>query len=121
MGFSNMLKRSKDVDGDNKDAMTPASPNAGDAGAIAGTEGKTPGGPELSSAELAAQLTAQERELNELKDKYLRALADTENVRKRMRQQNEETVRLQRENLLRDLLPVVDNLERALEAARGDS
>jgi molecular chaperone GrpE len=35
-----------------------------------------------------------------------------------MRQQNEETTRLQRENLLRDLLPIVDNLERGLEAAR---
>ena len=30
-----------------------------------------------------------------------------------------ETVRLQRENLLRDLLPIVDNLERAVAAARG--
>ena len=36
-----------------------------------------------------------------------------------MRQQSEETVRLQRENLLRDLLPITDNLERAVEAARG--
>lgn len=116
-----MLKRSKDVDGENKDAMMPASPNAGDAGGAAGTEGKPAAGPEPSSAELAAQLTAKEQELNELKDKYLRALADTENVRKRMRQQNEESVRLQRESLLRDLLPVVDNLERALEAARGGS
>lgn len=116
-----MLKRSKDVDGENKDAMTPASPNAGDAGSAAGTEGKAAAAPEPSNAELAAQLKANEQELSELKDKYLRALADTENVRKRMRQQNEDAVRLQRESLLRDLLPVVDNLERALEAARGDS
>ena len=36
-----------------------------------------------------------------------------------MRQQSEETVRLQRENLLRDLLPITDNLERAVDAARG--
>jgi molecular chaperone GrpE len=109
------------VDGDNKDGMMPASPNAGGAGGAAGSEGKPAAGPEPSSAELAAQLTDKEQELNELKDKYLRALADTENVRKRMRQQNEESVRLQRESLLRDLLPVVDNLERALEAARGGS
>jgi molecular chaperone GrpE len=115
-----MHKRSKDVDGDNKDAMTPASPIAEEAGA-AGIEGETAAGPELSSGELAAQLAAKEGELNELKDKYLRALADTENVRKRMRQQNEESVQRQRESLLRELLPVVDNLERALEAARGAS
>ncbi|HUN57695.1 MAG TPA: nucleotide exchange factor GrpE [Candidatus Binataceae bacterium] len=116
-----MLKRSKDVEGENKDATTPASPAPGDAGATHGTESKAAASPEQSSAEFATQLQAKDRELGELKDKYLRALADTENVRKRMRQQNEETVRLQREGLLRELLPVVDNLERALDAARGGS
>jgi molecular chaperone GrpE len=70
-------------------------------------------------SELRSQLEAKDKEIAELKDKYLRALAETENVRKRMRQQSEETVRQQREGLLRDLLPIVDNLERAVEAARG--
>lgn len=75
-----------------------------------------------ASSEMAAlreQLAGKDKEIADLKDKYLRALADTENVRKRMRQQSEDTVRLQRENLLRDLLPITDNLERAVEAARG--
>lgn len=74
------------------------------------------------SAELSAlheQIANKDKEIAELKDKYLRALADTENTRKRMRQQSEESVRLQRENLLRDLLPITDNLERAVDAARG--
>jgi molecular chaperone GrpE len=74
------------------------------------------------SSEMAAlreQIAAKDKEVAELKDKYLRALADTDNIRKRMRQQSEDTVRLQRENLLRDLLPITDNLERAVEAARG--
>ncbi len=74
------------------------------------------------SSELAAlreQIANKDKEIAELKDKYLRALADTENTRKRMRQQSEESVRLQRENLLRDLLPITDNLERAVDAARG--
>ncbi len=68
---------------------------------------------------LRAQLGEKEREIAELKDKYLRALADGENARKRIRQQSEESVRLQRENILRDLLPIIDNLERAVDAARG--
>jgi molecular chaperone GrpE len=119
MGFSNMLKRSKDVEGDNKDAMTPASADSADAGAAASAEGTTTS--PASSDELNAQLAAKDQELSELKDKYLRALADTDNVRKRMRQQSEETVRLQRESLLRDLLPVVDNLERAIEATQGSA
>jgi molecular chaperone GrpE len=121
MEFSDMLKRSKDVDGEKKDAITPPSADAAEADGTPGTEGVASTGPEQSTAELAAQLKAKEQESSELKDKYLRALAEVENVRKRMRQQGEETARIQRESLLRDLLPVVDNLERALEAARGGS
>jgi molecular chaperone GrpE len=80
-------------------------------------EAATPQSSELAA--LREQIAAKDKEVAELKDKYLRALADTENIRKRMRQQSEDTVRLQRENLLRDLLPITDNLERAVEAARG--
>jgi molecular chaperone GrpE len=68
--------------------------------------------------ELQTQLQEKEKELAELKDKYLRALADGENARKRIRQQSEESVRIQKEGVLRDLLPIVDNLERAIGAAR---
>jgi molecular chaperone GrpE len=77
-------------------------------------------GPQSSElAELREQIANKDKEIADLKDKYLRALADTENIRKRMRQQSEDSVRLQRENLLRELLPITDNLERAVEAARG--
>jgi molecular chaperone GrpE len=115
MGFSDMLRRSKDVDGDTKDPLTSVA-----SGAASTSDSADPAIADDSPlAELTAQLTAKEQELAEFKDKYLRALADTDNVRKRMRQQSEETLRLQRENLLRDLLPVVDNLERGLEAARA--
>jgi molecular chaperone GrpE len=79
-----------------------------------------PGTESVSETErLAAELEAKTREIAELNDKYLRALAESENIRKRTRQQSEETVRFQRENLIRDLLPVVDNLERAIQAAQS--
>src|ERR1700682_557459 len=68
---------------------------------------------------LEAQLAEKDKEIAELKDKYLRTLADSENARKRVRQQSEESVRIQREEILRDLLPIIDNLERALVAARN--
>ncbi len=63
-------------------------------------------------------LEEKEREAAEYKDKYLRALAEAENQRKRIRQQAEESARIQREALLRDLLSIIDNLERAVAAAR---
>jgi molecular chaperone GrpE len=76
-------------------------------------------GPDSVIEKLQARIADKDKELAELKDRYLRSLAESENARKRIRQQSDDTVRLQRENLLRDLLPVVDNLERAVEAARG--
>src|ERR1700674_467659 len=73
-------------------------------------------GGELES--LRTQRAEKDKEIAELKDKYLRTLAETENARKRIRQQSEESIRIQREAILRDLLPIIDNLERALAAAR---
>lgn len=99
------------------------SPASGQAGSDPKTTGSTADAEagaasgELDSLRIG--LAEKERELAEFKDKYLRAIADTENMRKRLRQQSEESIRLQREKLLRELLPMVDNLERAVDAARG--
>jgi molecular chaperone GrpE len=73
----------------------------------------------LASLEEKQQaLEQKEKEAAEYKDKYLRTLAESENARKRIRQQAEESARIQREGLLRDLLAIIDNLERAVTAAR---
>lgn len=54
-------------------------------------------------------------------DLYLRARADLDNYRKRAQREKEDLSRFGNENLLRELLPVLDNLERALDHARqGD-
>src|SRR5271166_5949412 len=82
-----------------------------------GQAGTEAAGGELET--LDARLAEKDKEIAELKDKYLRTLADSENARKRIRQQSEESVRIQRESILRDLLPIIDNLERALAAARN--
>lgn len=82
-------------------------------------DGEAARGDSAALTDLQTALAAKEQELAELKDKYLRALADGENARKRIRQQSEESVRIQREAILRDLLPIIDNLERAVEAARA--
>jgi molecular chaperone GrpE len=115
-----------EVDNDNKDAV---SSELGDAPGADPRDPAAAGGTGAESASsarsevdgLRQQISEKDQELAELKDKYLRVLADAENARKRIRQQSEESVRVQRENFLRDLLPIVDNLERAVEAARGGS
>ncbi len=56
-------------------------------------------------------------EASRLKDQLLRTAADFDNFRKRSRKELVEAERKGREEFLRDLLPVFDNLERALQAA----
>jgi molecular chaperone GrpE len=58
--------------------------------------------------------------LKEEHERFLRAAADLENYRKRAQREKEEVQRFGAERLLKDLLPVVDNLDRALAAAAPD-
>lgn len=60
------------------------------------------------------QMTA---ERNKLKDQLLRTAADFDNYRKRARKDVEDAARRGREDTLRELLPVADNLERAIAAS----
>jgi molecular chaperone GrpE len=55
-------------------------------------------------------------QVEELKDRYLRAAADFENFRKRSEKERENIVCYANEKLICDLLPILDNLERALSA-----
>lgn len=57
-----------------------------------------------------------EAELAEAKDRVLRGQAELENVRKRLRKEMDDERRYAETSLLGDLLPVVDNLGRAMEA-----
>ena len=64
-----------------------------------------------------AELDALRAERDELKNKFMRALADAENARKRADKQRREAEQYGGSKLARDMLPVYDNLKRALEAA----
>ncbi len=60
------------------------------------------------------------KELEEMRDKLLRSAADYDNARKRLAKEREEFVRFSQERLLRELLPILDNFERALTHAEED-
>lgn len=64
--------------------------------------------------EKARQLEDVRKELEELRDKYLRAAADFENAKKRLAREKEEHNRFAKERFVRSLLPILDNFERAL-------
>jgi molecular chaperone GrpE len=58
--------------------------------------------------------------LKEEHDRFLRGAAELENYRKRAQKERDEVLRYGNEKLLKDLFPVVDNLDRALAAAPAD-
>lgn len=69
----------------------------------------------------ADPLTQVMAERDRMRDQLARALADFDNYRKRSRRDQEEAVKRAREDILRELLPVFDNLERAADATRTAS
>ena len=70
-----------------------------------------------SAAPAAGDLESLRAELAEANDRTLRTQAELENFRKRSRREYEEAQRYREIDLLRDLLPVLDNVLRAIEAA----
>jgi molecular chaperone GrpE len=80
---------------------------------------------ELSTAELPDEgiatapedrLAAIEAELAETKDRLLRALAETENVRRRLQRERDDARKYAASDFAKDLLSPVDNLRRALDS-----
>lgn len=67
------------------------------------------------------ELEALRAERDELRDRFMRALADAENSRKRAERDRREAEQYGGSKLARDLLPVFDNLKRALDAASDDT
>jgi len=69
------------------------------------------------SAPVKDETEALSEKLAELNDKYIRLHAETENFKKRVARENAEMRKYHNEGLIMELLPVVDNLERALSHA----
>ena len=80
-------------------------------------DGQAAGGPGPATdrvAELEAEVSA-------LKDQYLRAVAEAENIRRRGERERQDVAKYAATNLARDMLSVADNLRRALDALPGDA
>jgi molecular chaperone GrpE len=72
----------------------------------------------VEAADLPSQLAEKTKEAQENYDRYLRVAAEMENLRKRQERERAELLQFANENLIKELLPVVDNLELALEHGR---
>ncbi|KGK20081.1 nucleotide exchange factor GrpE [Vibrio navarrensis] len=72
-------------------------------------------------AELEAALLASESRVKEQQDTVLRARADVENMRRRSEQEIDKARKYALNKFAEELLPVIDNLERAIQAAGAES
>jgi molecular chaperone GrpE len=69
---------------------------------------------------LKKELEQLHKDKRDLQEQMLRVRAEGENFRKRLQREKDDFVRFAREGFIRDLLPVKDNLERALAHAEDD-
>jgi molecular chaperone GrpE len=72
---------------------------------------------EKKMTDLTTKLQEKEKEAAENYDKYVRSVAELDNYRKRAAKEKVDSLKYGQENLIRDILPHVDSLERALEHA----
>jgi len=75
--------------------------------------------PDNAALDLSEQLEAKQQELEEALQRYLRLAADFDNFRRRTRQEMEDVRKTAAAGLIGELLPVLDNFERALATARS--
>jgi len=94
---------------DSGDSAEPFPDGEPEAEADAGVSADT-GGPEAKVAELETQLA-------ETREHLLRKAADFENFRKRMNQEKQRAIDFANESLLLDIIPIIDDFERAIRSA----
>lgn len=73
---------------------------------------------ENGGAAAAAELEALRKQAEESQEKYLRTQADFDNFRRRSRQEKEDFAKYASSKLVEQLLPIVDNFERAVAASK---
>lgn len=73
-----------------------------------------------ADADVDAQIATLTAERDDMRDRFMRALADAENARKRGERDRREAEQYGGSKLARDMLPVFDNLRRAIDAANEE-
>lgn len=80
--------------------------------------------PEVETEDSQDSLEQENKKLKEeietLKNDYLKAFADTENLKKRLQREHEQTRKYRIQSFALSILPVIDNLERALSQETSD-
>ena len=76
--------------------------------------------PKNTKAKKADKISDVKNELKESKEKYLRIYSEFENYRRRTSKEKLEMIEVSNQELIRDILPVIDDFERALQAIKSE-
>ncbi|WP_117374940.1 nucleotide exchange factor GrpE [Borrelia miyamotoi] len=74
--------------------------------------------PNKDSSSMEKKITELENEISNLKDLYLRKQAEFENFRKRLEKDKENFIKFANENIMKDIINFLDNLERAIDSSK---
>jgi molecular chaperone GrpE len=75
---------------------------------------------EMTKQELLKKLSETQEQAQDSYDLYMRTYAEMENIKKRGIKEREELAKYANESLIKEILPVIDNLEKAISYARDD-
>lgn len=118
------MESKNNLDEDLKDNVSDANRPQDDSEGSIGTENSDQGEEknyEGEIEELKNKLRQKEDEANEYLEMAQRLKAEFENYRKRTEKEKADLVEYGKEQVILDILPVIDNFERALEASHGDN
>src|SRR5687768_10033224 len=85
-------------------------------GAEQRTDAAPPDGSRTNAEEQTKRISELEAENKQLRDKALRSVAELESLRRRAEAERQQTLEYANEQLLRQLLPIVDDFERSVES-----
>jgi len=75
---------------------------------------------EMTKQELLKKLSETQEQTQDNYDLYMRTYAEMDNIKKRGIKEREELAKYANESLIKEILPVIDNLEKAISYARDD-
>ena len=81
--------------------------------------GEKAGEAQAEGKDLQERLAEKEKEAADNYDKYVRAVADLDNFKKHAAKEKTELLKFGNENLIKDILPILDNFDRGLEHAES--
>ncbi len=115
-----MRKRKIEITTDEKDSAVDSKESLGGVPVNGAAKGQVGGVDDQTVTLTRAEYEELRSQVDELEDRYLRVAADYDNFRKRMEKEREDIICYANEALISELLPILDNLDRALESISGE-